>query len=267
MKKLRKFFKILIVVALVLSCIYGGLYLIARLTRKLEIKEANKFVFYDINDHTYNTSEDSWVTLDNISEDLKHATIAIEDKHFYRHQGFDFLRILKALYVNIINGKTLQGASTISQQYAKNLFLTFDKTWSRKIEEAWLTLRLETHYSKDDILEGYLNTINYGGIFGIEDASKYYFNKSAKDLTLAEASMLAGIPKSPSNYSPLVDIEAAKKRQQIILNAMVKNNYITQNEADEAYNTELTYIGETISNNVSSIMYYQDAVLDELKKN
>jgi len=265
MKKLKKYFKVLIVVILFLAFLYGGLYLIARLTPKLEIKEANKYVFYDISGNSYNNSDESWVTLENISEHLKNATISIEDKNFYNHQGFDFLRILKALYVNIINGKTLQGASTISQQYAKNLFLTFDKTWSRKIEEAWLTLRIETHYSKNDILEGYLNTINYGGIFGIEDASKYYFNKSAKDLNLAEASMLAGIPKSPSHYSPLVDADAAKKRQKIILNAMVKNGYITEKEADNAYNTTLTYIGGTISNNVSSIMYYQDAVLDELK--
>ena len=265
MKKIKKYIKILIVVTITLSFIYGGLYLIARLTPKLEIKEANKYVFYDINEETYNPNEDSWVKLDNISQHLRNATIAIEDKNFYNHQGFDFLRIIKALYTNIINGKTLQGASTISQQYAKNLFLTFDKTWSRKIEEAWLTLRIETHYSKDDILEGYLNTINYGGIFGIEDASKYYFNKSSKDLTLAEASMLAGIPKSPSNYSPLVDEEAAKRRQKTILNAMVRNKYITQEEADQAYNTTLTYIGETINNNVTSIMYYQDAVLSELK--
>lgn len=265
MKKLKKYFKILLVVTIIFGFIYGGFYLVARLTPKLEIKEANKYVFYDISENTYNPSEDDWVNLNDISQYLKNATIAIEDKNFYNHQGFDFLRILKALYVNIINGKTLQGASTISQQYAKNLFLTFDKTWNRKIEEAWLTLRLETHYSKDDILEGYLNTINYGGIFGIEDASKYYFNKSAKDLTLAEASMLAGIPKSPSNYSPLVNEEAAKRRQKTILNAMVRNKYISQKEADEAYNTILNYIGETISNNVTSVMYYQDAVLSELK--
>lgn len=265
MKKIKKYINILVVVTVFLGGIYGSLYLIAKFTPKLEIKEANKYVFFDINGETFNTNNDSWVSLDNISLYLRNATVAIEDKNFYNHQGFDYLRILKALYINIANGKTLQGASTITQQYAKNLFLTFDKTWSRKIEEAWLTLRIETHYSKDDILEGYLNTINYGGIFGIEAASKYYFNKRAKELTLAEASMLAGIPKSPSNYSPLVDEEAAKRRQKVILNAMVKNKYITEKEADEAYNTPLTYIGETINNNVSSIMYYQDAVLNELK--
>lgn len=193
------------------------------------------------------------------------ATISVEDKNFYNHSGFDYLRIMKAMLINIKNGKTLQGASTITQQYAKNLFLDFDKTWGRKIEEAILTFRLEAHYSKDEILEGYLNTINYGGIFGIENASKYYFNKSAKDLTLAEASILAGIPKSPSNYSPTQNPEAAKNRQHLILDAMVKNRYITENEKETAYETELTYIGTTEREKLSTVMYYQDAVLQELK--
>ena len=102
------------------------------------------------------------------------------------------------------------------QQYAKNLFLDFDQTIQRKIDEAWLTMRLETHYSKDEILEGYLNTINYGGIFGIENASHYYFGKSSKDLTLAEAAILAGIPKDPSYYSPISNYKNAKRRQELI---------------------------------------------------
>lgn len=193
------------------------------------------------------------------------ATISIEDKNFYSHSGFDYLRIIKAMLINIKNGKTLQGASTITQQYAKNLFLDFNKTWGRKIEEAFLTFRLEAHYSKDEILEGYLNTINYGGIFGIENASKYYFNKSAKELTLAEASILAGIPKSPANYSPTQNPEAAKNRQQLILETMVKNGYITEEDKEAAYNTELTYIGTTEREKLSTVMYYQDAVLQELK--
>lgn len=264
MKKFKKIKNILIITIVVCSITYFSIYLIAKFTPKLSIKSANKYIFYDINNELY-TDDDNWVSLDNISNYLKDATIAIEDKNFYNHQGFDFLRILKALYVNVINRKTLQGASTITQQYAKNLFLDFDKTWSRKINEAWLTIRLESHYSKDEIFEGYLNSINYGGIFGIENASLYYFNKSAKDLTLAEASMLAGIPKSPSNYSPLVNLENAKKRQKLILGSMVKNKYITQEEADLAYNTELTYVGSMPDNNITSVMYYKDAVLSELK--
>ena len=113
----------------------------------------------------------------------------------------------------------------------------------RKIDEALLAFELETHYTKDEILEGYLNTINYGGIFGIENASKYYFNKSSSELTLAEAAMLAGIPQSPSNYSPLYNEELAKKRQKTVLTLMYNNDKISENDADKAYQEELTYVG------------------------
>jgi len=265
MKKLKKLFKFSLICLLIGFTIYGGLYLYAKVTPKLSINSANSFYLYDSNNNLVSGNNDEWISLNEISEHLINATIAIEDKYFYKHQGFDFLRILKALYINIKNGKNLQGASTISQQYAKNLFLDFDKTWERKIDEAWLTVRLESHYNKDEILEGYLNTINYGGIFGIENASKYYFGKSAKDLTLAEASILAGIPKSPSNYSPLVNLDKAKERQYLILKAMVNNNYITENEMNDAYNTELVYIGKSEKSKSTTLMYYQDAVMDELK--
>jgi len=173
---------------------------------------------------------------------------------------------MKALYVNFINNKNLQGASTITQQYAKNLFLDFDKNWSRKIKEAWLTIRLEVQYSKEEILEGYLNTINYGGIFGIENASKYYFNKSSSELSIAEASILAGIPKSPSYYSPINNEENAKERQKTVLNAMLNNKFINKEEYEEALATSLTYIGNTNKNNSKTLMYYQDAVLQELNE-
>jgi len=237
----------------------------AKLSPKLPIDSANGYYLYDNKGQIIEEGTNEWISLDEMSPHIIEATISIEDKNFYKHSGFDYLRIIKALIINIKNGETLQGASTITQQYAKNLFLDFDKTWSRKIEEAFLTFRLETHYSKDDILEGYLNTINYGGIFGIENASRYYFDKSAKELTLAEASILAGIPKSPSNYSPTQNPEAAKERQKIILESMVKNEYITESEKNEAYNTELTYIGTTERENLSTVMYYQDAVLEELQ--
>lgn len=265
MKRLKKFFKISLICLLFFLIIYCGIYLYAKVTPKLSINSANSFYLYDSNNNLVSDNNDEWIRLDEISEYLINATIAIEDKNFYSHQGFDFLRIVKALYTNIKNGKNLQGASTISQQYAKNLFLDFDKTWERKIDEAWLTIRLEAHYNKDEILEGYLNTINYGGIFGIENASKYYFGKSATDLTLAEASILAGIPKSPSNYSPLVNLEKAKNRQYLILNAMVKNEYINKADMEEAYAEELVYIGKSEKSKSSTFMYYQDAVMDELK--
>ena len=233
---------------------------------KLAVDGANGYYLYDSNNALYTGSaSQDWASLDEISKDTINATISIEDKNFYKHQGFDFLRIIKAMLINIQNGDTSQGASTITQQYTKNLFLEFDKTWERKIKEAWLTIRLEAHYDKDDILEGYLNTINYGGIFGIENASEYYFDKKASELTLAEASMLAGIPKNPSRYSPLVNQKNAKERQRIVLNSMVKNNYITKDEALNAYQTKLVYKTGDNEDDLKMIMYYQDAVMDELK--
>ena len=265
MRIIRKIWKITVVMVFIGIIVYSGIYFYARFTPKLSINSANKFTFYDINNNPYDADiNEKWISLEEISPYLIEATLVIEDKKFYQHHGFDFLRIIKSLYINLTSGQKLQGASTITQQYAKNLFLTFDKTWARKLEEAWLTIRLESHYSKKDLLEGYLNTINYGGIFGIENASQYYFGKSASELSLAEASILAGIPKNPSYYSPLSNQNAAKDRQQLILNAMVKNNYITEEEKENASNTILTYLGNKNINNNETLMYYQDAVLEEL---
>lgn len=262
---MKKFLKIVVTFSLVLVVGYFGIIIYANLSEKLDIESANGYYLYDSNGERISQTANEWVSLSDISQHLIDATISTEDKNFYKHNGFDFKRILKALFINISSRKTLQGASTITQQYAKNLFLDFDKTWSRKIEEALLTFRLEAHYSKDEILEGYLNTINYGGVFGIANASKYYFNKDAKDLTLAEATILAGIPKSPSNYSPISNPQNAKERQNLILKSMVKNNYISEKEKEKAYNTELSYTATSNKEVLSSVMYYQDAVINELK--
>ena len=265
MKLTKKIIKINILFISVLMLLYISLYIYARFSKKLTITLANKYYFYDTNNNLYNGNNDNWVKLNQISDNLINATISAEDKHFYNHIGFDYPRILKALINNIKNKKTVEGASTITQQYAKNLFLDFDKTWSRKIQEAWITIKLESQYTKEEILEGYLNTINYGGVFGIENASMYYFNKHASDLTLAEATILAGIPKSPSNYSPIENEENAKKRQNTILNNMVKNKHITKEQMEEAKKETLEYIGENNSDKITSLMYYQDAVINELK--
>lgn len=267
MKKLKKLLKWFGIFSLVCLTFYLSLYVYAKMLSKLPIDKANSFYLYDNDNKLYkggNSKE--WVALDDISPYLVQATLAIEDKNFYSHKGFDFLRIIKALHTNAVNRKRLEGASTISQQYAKNLFLDFDKTWKRKIDEAWLTIRLESHYSKDKILEGYLNTINYGGIFGIENASQYYFNKKARDLTLAEASILAGIPKDPTYYSPISNEKASKKRQKLILSLMKKQNYITNEQMNKAYQKKLNYHGDKNTNQLKTLMYYQDAVIKELKK-
>ena len=268
MKFIKKLIKTVLFIAILITTIGLGIYGYQQVSTKLEIKSANNISLYDTNGNLYfqGTGTSEWVSLSQISENVINATISTEDKNFYKHFGFDFLRIIKAGYTNILSGKTKQGASTISQQYVKNLFLDFDKTWDRKWNELWLTLNIETHYSKDEILEGYLNSINYGhGMYGIENAADYYFNKSAKDLSLAEASLLVGIPKSPSNYSPMVNFELAKKRQKAILAGMVKNGYISEQQMNEAYNESLTLIGKKATINSDTIMYFQDAVLNELK--
>ena len=269
MKRKKKWWKRLCKISLFIIGLgfifYFGLYFYAKYGTKLVIENANEFYFYDINGDLVEGLSDTWVSLDDISPFVIDATIAIEDKNFYKHSGFDYLRIAKSLYINLKSGSKKQGASTISQQLSKNLFLTFDKTWERKIKEAWLTIQLETQYSKDEILEAYLNTINYGGIYGIENASKYYFHKHAKDLTLAEASILVGIPKSPSHYSPLVNEEKAKERQALVLSSMVRESMISEEEKDDAINCSLTYYGTMEENELKTLMYYQDAVMTELK--
>ena len=264
-KFFKKFFKFIVILLLLFLIFYGGIWIYAKLAPTLPIKSANSFTLYDKDGKLYNDSDTKWMSLKNMSSSIVEATISIEDKNFYKHHGFDYLRIMKAMLTNITSGEKRQGASTITQQYAKNLFLTFDKNWKRKIEEALLTVRLEAHYSKDELLEGYLNTINYGGVFGIENASQYYFGKSSKDLTLAEASMLAGIPKSPSNYSPISNYDNAKKRQKLILQSMVQNGYITEKQMEEAYKSELTLIGSLNENDSTILRYFEDAVMEELE--
>ena len=263
MKIIKKLIKIFIFLIIIFGVFYYGIYFYASTTEHLNINSASGYYMYDSNEELIDDTSE-WVKLDNISNYLINATISIEDKNFYKHKGFDFLRIFKSLYINITNKKTLQGASTISQQLVKNLFLDFDKTWERKLKEAWLTVRLESQYSKGEILEGYLNTINYGGVYGIENASHYYFKKDSKDLDLAEASMLAGIPKSPSNYSPLTNLEKAKKRQKLVLEAMVNNGYISEIDMNNALSEELTYYGYNSKFELNTLMYYKDAVMKEL---
>ena len=264
----KTFFKIFKygMILLVLLCV--GIFVYIKTSPKPEIYSANNITLYDSTDTVFFQGNESkaWVSLDEISDNVIKSTIYTEDKNFYKHFGFDILRILKASYINITSGKTMQGASTITQQYAKNLFLDFDKTWKRKWDEMWYTMKIEANYSKDEILEGYLNTINYGhGMYGIENASKFYFNKSAKDLDLAEASILTGIPKSPANYSPIINFDLAKERQLTILELLVKNNVISEEEKNKAYSEELKFSGADDSEELTSVMYYQDAVLEELK--
>ena len=196
---------------------------------------------------------------------VKFATLASEDKDFYKHGGFAITGILRATYNTIFHGK-LQGGSTITQQLAKNALLTQNRTIRRKIREAILTIAIEALYSKDKILEMYLNQIPYGGTaYGIGSASQLYFGKSAKDLSLPEAALLAGLPASPTRYSPFgAHPELAKKRQEYVLDEMVKDKFITAEEAQKAKEAKLQFAEHSQGIKAPHfVMYVKDQLVDK----
>ncbi|PLS18378.1 monofunctional biosynthetic peptidoglycan transglycosylase [Bacillus sp. M6-12] len=273
-KRTAKYIRAAVIIACLFSILLGlaafSLFTYAKILGAPPLAVPQSTIYFGENGEVIGESDNGqkryWVKLDDISKDLIDATIAVEDQHFYKHYGFDMKRIAGAVVADIRAMAKVQGASTITQQYARNLFLEHDKTWQRKITEAFYTLRLEMNYSKKEILEGYLNTIYYGHrAYGVEAASQYYFNKSAKDLTLAEASMLAGIPKGPASYSPLENIEKAKKRQAIVLKSMKNQKIIKSAEAEAAKGETLALTGKHPSSGEKTAPYFQDAVKQALK--
>lgn len=190
-------------------------------------------------------NRENFINIDEMPRDLIHAIVAVEDNRFYSHHGFDIEAIGRATLVNLQYGRIEEGASTITQQLVKNLLLSPEQTFDRKIEELILAFDMETVYTKEEILELYLNTIYFGSNFyGIKDAAKGYFGKNPKDLTLEEAAMLAGLPNAPSLYSPYVDLELAKKRQKTVIEAMEKNGYIINSTAEKAKTAPLYFVRE-----------------------
>ena len=176
-----------------------------------------------------------YATTNELPDALLKAVVAVEDSRFYSHLGFDVEGIARATLVNLQHGEIEEGASTITQQLVKNLFLSQERSFARKAEELALAVRLELSYSKEEILTLYLNTIYFGsGYYGIYDAARGYFDKEPKDLTLPEAAMLAGLPNAPSVYSPYENFLLAKKRQFVVLDAMVKNGMISKELAENA---------------------------------
>lgn len=269
MKHIKNLFKISILLFISTLVIIIGIYVYSYFMPAMSLNSANSYYLYDNKDNVVyqGSNKSAWVSLKEIDPKFLNYIISIEDQHFYHHLGFDIPRILKTLFTNIKSGKILAGASSISQQYVKNLYLTFDQTWERKIEEAFLTIKLETHYSKDEILEGYLNTIYFGeGVYGIKNAANYYFNKEPNDLTDEEAIILAGIPKSPNNYNPISNMEACMKRVNVVKSVLKENGTITDDNYNNLNFDNLNLYGKKSTNNLNTLMYYQDAVMDELSK-
>lgn len=200
-----------------------------------------------------------------IPKALQDATLAVEDAQFYRHRAFDFPALGRALLVDARHGQVVEGGSTITQQLAKNLFLNQDRTVSRKLKEALYAMQLELHESKRNILEQYLNVVYYGhGAYGVAAAADLYFHKPVSQLSLAESAMLAGLPNGPGLYSPLTHFSAAKARQQVVLERMVKTGFLTEKQADVAFHTPLHLSG--LHAPAARAPYFTSTVIGEVER-
>lgn len=256
-------FKAGVVIALMFAAFLGALFVFLPLPEP-SIPEATRI--YDINGDTVSSlfvENRVVVPYDEIPESFKKAVVAVEDKRFFSHKGIDLSSIGRAFLRNFKAGEVVEGGSTITQQLAKNLFLTHDRTIKRKVLEAIYTVKLEMRYSKEEILEMYLNIIYLGhGTYGCETASRLYFDKSAKDLTLAESAMIAGIIRGPEIYSPYHNIELAEKRKSIVLNLMVEQGMLDEALAEKAKQEEIKVAGMP----KSSAAYFVDFVVAQIRE-
>ena len=232
---MKLFRKILIILLILILLALGIMFILGYSTYSIALKE--KPLLTRIEEVT---SDEHYIKYDDLAEDYINAVVAVEDHRYYEHGAVDPIGILRALWVNIRNGELQEGGSTITQQVAKNVIFSQDETFSRKLGEMVAAFDLEKKFSKNEILAIYVNTCYFGdGYYGIYDASMGYYNKEPKDLTLDEASMLAGVPNAPSVYAPTVNPDLAKKRQSHVLERMVENGYITQDQANRDLGTDL----------------------------
>lgn len=235
---------------------------------KSEIRPPASSQFFDVNGKLIATTQSVEnrlpVTLNKIPKNLQNAFISAEDARFYQHIGIDPKGILRAVWSNITDRGVSEGGSTITQQLAKNALLSQERTLKRKIQEAVLALQIERQYSKSEILEMYLNHIYFGqGAYGVEAAAQVYFGKNVEDLNLAECAMLAGIPKSPNYFSPATNLKAAKERQAVVLEQMVKYGYIDASTEAKARSTEIK-IASNKNKSQAEASYFIDYVTQQL---
>lgn len=201
--------------------------------------------FYIYSDNHYELEKEylktkNYTELEEVNKDFIHSIVLTEDKRFYKHIGVDPIGITRALYKGVKDGKMTEGGSTITQQIVKNVFLSSEKTAERKIKEIFISIFIDLKYSKEEILEYYINLIYYGdGKYGIYDASTHYYKKKPDELELNESALLAGLPQAPSSYSPNVNKEKALKRRNIVLFILFKEKYINKAEYEKYTNTPL----------------------------
>lgn len=269
LKKILKISRIILGIFIIATTIILISFSIINYKLSYDIPPIINIELYDRNGEKYlsytNGRKQSYVKLENINRNLINAFISIEDKRFYTHQGIDIVRIGGALIADIKAGSMVEGASTITQQYVRLLYLNSNKTIKRKIYELMIAMNIESKYSKDTILEGYLNSIYFDhGIYGIEDASLFYFNKPAKDLTIAESAILAAIPKGPTIYSPIKNPQNNKERKDLILKELLQDGIITSDEYNYALNDTPKIHGKNPHIQNESAPFFQDMVINEI---
>lgn len=276
--KSKKIIKSILIVLLIITIILlAGILIFVNVTIKpiknLDINlstNSNYSTIYSNNMELTDYSNDissNYINIESIPDITKKAFIAIEDKDFYKHKGLNLKRIAKAGMNNLISGKLKEGASTITQQLVKNRFLSNEKTFDRKVKEAYLSLKLEKQESKDKILESYLNTIYFGnGAYGIVEASKLFFDKNVEDLNLVESATLAGIIKSPKNYSPINNYNQSNNRKNLVLKEMFEDNIITEDEFNQSVNENINIQNVNKNISTSNLDLYSQYVLDEASR-
>jgi penicillin-binding protein 1A len=259
-------FKSAVLGSIALAAMFGYVWFSLNQKGLLQIPELQPGIMLLAEDGTVLSEQGAFfgdqVRLSELPDYVPNALIAIEDHRFRSHFGVDPVSLMRAAYENFTAGRVVQGGSTITQQLAKNLFLKPERTYSRKAQELVLALWLETKFSKDDILQLYLNRVYYGsGATGIEKAAQVFYHKSATELNLTEAATLAGVLKAPSNYNPIAHPEAAAARTSLVLDAMVDADFISQGEADQAINAPATVVA---SDYVPATQYVVDWVNEQL---
>ena len=259
-------FKSAVLGSVALAAMFGYVWFSLNQKGLLQIPELQPGIMLLAEDGTVLSEQGAFfgdqVRVSELPDYVPNALIAIEDHRFRSHFGVDPLSLMRAAYENFTAGRVVQGGSTITQQLAKNLFLKPERTYARKAQELVLALWLETKFSKDDILQLYLNRVYYGsGATGIEKAAQVFYHKSATDLNLTEAATLAGVLKAPSSYNPIAHPEAAAARTNLVLNAMVDADFISQGEADQAVNAPATLVA---SDYVPATQYVVDWINEQL---
>ena len=265
------------VIALILIVIISGAIVFNFYMSSLKpIKNLEKFIpnhvtqiisSDDVIIKTFGVYKNTKVSQQEIPEIMKEAFISIEDKNFYKHEGYDLLALVRSTFVNLKAGSSKQGASTITQQLARILFLSSEKTFTRKIKELILARRIEKTWTKDEILAMYMNNVYLGeGAYGVGAAADVYFNKKIDKLTLAETALIAGLPQAPSVYSPYQNPDLALKRRNQVIKRMYANRYISKDELKKAIKEPLKLRKEYISYSQNKAPYFSDYVMRELQQ-